>query len=118
MAVGNSLQDTQRLMMREVAHSIISNSMCHFHSCSQTMGFRAWTQTSREMDGTFQIGNFPLRGLRKTPVMLQQINLFSRYLEKWTDHSIKVNVATFPHKEDQSMTLSYHFFDKSRIMAS
>jgi hypothetical protein len=64
-AAGKSLQDTQRLMMREVAHSIISNSMCHFHSCSQTMGFRAWTRISEEMDGTLQISNFPLRGLHK-----------------------------------------------------
>ena len=43
-AADKSLQDTQRLMMREVAHSIISNSMCHFHSCSQTMGFQAWQE--------------------------------------------------------------------------
>ena len=62
---GKSLQDTQRLMMREVAHSIISNSMCHFHSCSQTMGFRAWTRTSEEMDGKLQIGNFHFWGYKK-----------------------------------------------------
>ena len=31
-AASRDLQDTQSLMMREVAHSIISNSMCHFHS--------------------------------------------------------------------------------------
>ena len=30
-AASRDLQDTQSLMMREVAHSIISNSMCQFH---------------------------------------------------------------------------------------
>ena len=41
------------------------NLMCHFCSCSQTIGLRAWTKSSREMDGTFQIDNFPLRGIHK-----------------------------------------------------
>ena len=55
--------------MREVAHSIISNSMCHFHSCSQTMGFRAWTRTFEEMDGKLQIGNFHFGGYKKLIVI-------------------------------------------------
>ena len=40
--------------------NLCSYSMCHFHSCSQTMGLWAWTKISRDMDRTLHKIAFPV----------------------------------------------------------